>query len=70
MPTLNSIGKEAVLNHHPEGPIHLLKDVPGLAGGDAGTGKLIGNPQGGAYNLAMVRGGFLLQISEPELVFS
>jgi adenine-specific DNA-methyltransferase len=28
MPTLNWIGKQAVVNHHREVPFHLLKDVP------------------------------------------
>ena len=28
MPTLNWIGKEAVVNHHHQVPFHLLKDVP------------------------------------------
>jgi predicted nucleic acid-binding protein len=28
MPTLNWIGKEAVVNHHQQVPFHLLKDVP------------------------------------------
>lgn len=31
MPTLNWIGKEAVVNHHLSVPFHLLKDVPDLA---------------------------------------
>jgi hypothetical protein len=34
MPTLNWIGKDAVVNHHHQVPFHLLKDVPELAGGD------------------------------------
>ncbi len=41
MPTLNWIGKEAVVNHHQQVPFHLLKDVPGLACGDPGSGNLI-----------------------------
>ena len=41
MPTLNWIGKEAVVNHHHEVPFHLLKDVPELGGGPAGSGNLI-----------------------------
>jgi hypothetical protein len=41
MPTLNWIGKEAVVNHHLEVPFHLLKDVPDLACGDPGSGNLI-----------------------------
>ena len=41
MPTLNWIGKEAVIKHHLEVPFHLLKDVPDLACGDPGTGNLI-----------------------------
>jgi len=41
MPTLNWIGKEAVINHHLEVPFHLLKDVPELACGDPGSGNLI-----------------------------
>lgn len=41
MPTLNWIGKEAVVNHHQQVPFHLLKDVPDLSCGDPGTGNLI-----------------------------
>ena len=41
MPTLNWIGKEAVVNHHHQVPFHLLKDVPSLACGDPGSGNLI-----------------------------
>src|SRR4051812_23805963 len=41
MPTLNWIGKEAVVNHHQQVPFHLLHDVPKLACGDPGSGNLI-----------------------------
>lgn len=41
MPTLNWIGKEAVVNHHLQVPFHLLKDVPEMACGDPGSGNLI-----------------------------
>ena len=41
MPTLNWIGKEAVVNHHHAVPFHLLKDVPELACADPGSGNLI-----------------------------
>ena len=41
MPTLNWIGKEAVVNHHHQVPFHLLKDVPELGYGEPGTGNLI-----------------------------
>ena len=41
MPTLNWIGKEAVVNHHIQVPFHLLKDVPSLACGEPGDGNLI-----------------------------
>ena len=41
MPTLNWIGKDAVVNHHLEVPFHLLKDVPELSCGNPGTGNLI-----------------------------
>ena len=41
MPTLNWIGKEAVVNHHLQVPFHLLKDVPDLACGASGDGNLI-----------------------------
>ncbi len=41
MPTLNWIGKEAVVKHHLEVPFHLLKDVPELSCGDPGSGNLI-----------------------------
>lgn len=41
MPTLNWIGKEAVVNHHLQVPFHLLKDVPDMSCGDPGSGNLI-----------------------------
>ena len=41
MPTLNWIGKEAVVNHHHQVPFRLLKDVPDLACGQPGDGNLI-----------------------------
>src|SRR5712692_10267175 len=41
MPTLNWIGKEAVVNHHQQVPFRLLKDVPDLACGKPGDGNLI-----------------------------
>ena len=41
MPTLDWIGKKAVLNHHHQVPYYLLKDVPDLSVGDPGTGNLI-----------------------------
>jgi adenine-specific DNA-methyltransferase len=41
MPTLNWIGKQAVINHHQQVPFHLLKDVPELSCGDPGSGNLI-----------------------------
>ena len=41
MPTLDWIGKKAVLNHHNEVPFHLLKEVPELSVGDPGSGNLL-----------------------------
>jgi len=41
MPTLNWIGKDAVVNHHLHVPFQLLKDVPDLACGKPGDGNLI-----------------------------
>lgn len=41
MPTLNWIGKEAVINHHFDVKFRLLKDVPELGCGDPGSGNLI-----------------------------
>lgn len=41
MPTLNWIGKDAVVNHHQHVPFHLLKDVPELACGQPGEGNLV-----------------------------
>lgn len=41
MPTLNWIGKEAVVNHHHQVPYHLLKEVPELSCGEPGSGNLI-----------------------------
>jgi adenine-specific DNA-methyltransferase len=41
MPTLNWIGKDAVVTHHQKVRFRLLKDVPDLACGDPGSGNLI-----------------------------
>jgi adenine-specific DNA-methyltransferase len=41
MPTLNWIGKEAVVNHHHSVPFQLLRDAPELSVGDPGSGNLI-----------------------------
>lgn len=41
MPTLNWIGKEAVVNYHHKVPFRLLRDVPRLGFGDAGDGNLV-----------------------------
>ena len=41
MPTLEWIGKSAVLNHHREVPYRLLKNGETLSAGDAGTGNLL-----------------------------
>jgi hypothetical protein len=41
MPTLNWIGKEAVVNHHQQAPFRLLKVMPELAASEPGSGNLI-----------------------------
>lgn len=41
MPTLNWIGKEAVVKHHKEVPFRLLEPMPELSCGDAASGNLI-----------------------------
>jgi adenine-specific DNA-methyltransferase len=41
MPTLNWIGKEAVVRHHKEVPFRLLEPVPELSCGDSTSGNLI-----------------------------
>jgi adenine-specific DNA-methyltransferase len=41
MPTLNWIGKEAVINHHKDVPYRLLEPVVDLSCGDAASGNLI-----------------------------
>jgi site-specific DNA-methyltransferase (adenine-specific)/adenine-specific DNA-methyltransferase len=41
MPTLNWIGKEAVVRHHREVPFRLLEPLPALSCGPADTGNLI-----------------------------
>jgi adenine-specific DNA-methyltransferase len=41
MPTLNWIGKAAVLTHHEDLPVRLLEPVPSLACGPADSGNLI-----------------------------
>ena len=40
MPTLDWIGKKAVLNLNNEVPIHLLKEDPDLSVGEPGSGTL------------------------------
>ena len=41
MPTLNWIGKRAVINHHREVPYHLLRCDESLSVGDPGSGNLL-----------------------------
>jgi site-specific DNA-methyltransferase (adenine-specific)/adenine-specific DNA-methyltransferase len=41
MPTLNWIGKEAVVNHHQQVSFHLLKETADLSCGEPGNGNLI-----------------------------
>lgn len=41
MPTLDWIGKKAVLNHHNEVPFHLLKEVPELSVGERDAGNIL-----------------------------
>jgi len=41
MPTLDWIGKQAVVKHHEEVPFHLLQEVPDLCVGDPGSGNLL-----------------------------
>ena len=41
MPTLDWIGKQAVVKHHKEMPFPLLEPVPELSCGDAASGNLI-----------------------------
>ncbi len=41
MPTLNWIGKDAVVKHHKDVPLRLLEPVPALSCGDADSGNLI-----------------------------
>ena len=41
MPTLNWIGKEAVVKHHQDVPFRLLEPVPELSCGDGASGNLI-----------------------------
>ena len=41
MPTLDWIGKKAVINHHNEVPFHLLREEQGMSVGEPGTGNLI-----------------------------
>lgn len=41
MPTLDWIGKKAVLNHDREVPFHLLEEVPALSYGDKNAGNLL-----------------------------
>ena len=41
MPTLDWIGKKAVVGHHRGVPFHLLKTNEGLSVGDPGSGNLL-----------------------------
>lgn len=41
MPTLNWIGKDAVVEHHKDVPYHLLRCNPDLSVGEAGSGNLL-----------------------------
>ena len=41
MPTLNWIGKKAVINHHNEVPFHLLREEKELSVGESGSGNLV-----------------------------
>lgn len=41
MPTLDWIGKKAVVKHHKDVPYRLLEPVPELSAGDQGSGNLI-----------------------------
>ncbi len=41
MPTLDWIGKKAVINHHSETPFYLLKEEPELSVGEPGSGNLL-----------------------------
>jgi len=41
MPTLDWIGKQAVVNHHKEVPFHLLKCDPDLSVGNPESGNLL-----------------------------
>lgn len=41
MPTLDWIGKKAVLNHHRQVPFHLLREDPNLSAGDPTSGNLL-----------------------------
>ena len=66
MPTLNWIGKEAVVNHHQQVPFHLLKDVPDLACGEPGDGNLI--VQGDNLVALKARPRSLAQMSYQELL--
>ena len=41
MPTLDWLGKNAVVDHHRRVPFHLLEDDPAMAAGDPASGNLI-----------------------------
>ncbi len=41
MPTLDWIGKKAVINHHNQAPFHLLKEEPEFSVGEPGSGNLL-----------------------------
>ncbi len=41
MPSLNWIGKDAVVKHHKDVPFRLLEPVPALSCGDAASGNLL-----------------------------
>ena len=41
MPTLDWIGKKAVINHDKQVPFHLLNEVPELSYGDKDSGNML-----------------------------
>jgi adenine-specific DNA-methyltransferase len=53
MPTLNWIGKDAVVNHHKEVPFRLLKPIDKLS---VGSPRLSGEGRGGEVGNLLVQG--------------
>ena len=68
MPTLDWIGKKAVVNHHHEVPFHLLREAPELSCGATGSGNLLVEGDNLLAIKAIVHGAVTEAMSRHEVV--